>query len=86
MKDSQDQAVERERIIDSTTGRLLVDSQSPEYRRYRRREWLQAQRRMGRKRIDLWLSPQGFERLLAAMKPGEPYGACIARILEQLPE
>ncbi len=73
-------------IIDPVTGRLLVDSQSREYRRFRRREWLQTQRDQGWKRIDLWLSPAGYERLLAAMKPNEPYGACIERVLEELPE
>ncbi len=73
-------------IVDPVTGRLLVDSQSREYRRYRRREWLQAQRRMGWKRIDLWLSPTSFVHLLAAMKTNESYGACIERLLEELPE
>lgn len=73
-------------IIDASTGRLLVDSQSREYRRYMRRQWLRIQRQSGRKRIDLWLSPAGYKRLLTAMKPDEPYSACIERILEDLPE
>jgi hypothetical protein len=84
MKSSLNQVDEA--IIDPVTGRLRVDSQSREYRRYMSREWLRIQKQRGWKRIDLWLSPAGYDRLLATMKPNEPYGACIERILGQLPE
>lgn len=84
MKSSLKQADEA--IIDPATGRLRVDTKSREYRRHMRREWLRIQKQRGWKRIDLWLSPAGYERLLASMKRNEPYGACIERILDDLPE
>lgn len=42
-------------LIDPKTGRLRVDSQSREYRRIRRRQWLETMRRSGYHRLDVFL-------------------------------
>lgn len=68
-------------LVDPTTGRLRFDTQSREYRRIRRRQWLENKRCMGYKRLDVFLHPDAYERLLQMQEYGEGISDTIARAL-----